>query len=103
MSVIIKGMDMPSSCANCNGCVNIGVLSLCVLGDMFIDDDTQIDPDCPLVEIPSGHGRLIDVGKIPSTVGYYRLASGEQLEKHFYEIEYIKNAPTILDAEGEEK
>ena len=99
MSVIIKGMDMPHRCDECfftdsnDECIFLGI-------DADMD---SVDENCPLVEIPSGHGRIIDVGNISSTVGYYELASGEKLEKHFYELEYIQNAPTILEAEGGEE
>ena len=51
MSVLIKGMNMPSSCAKCSGYRDDGVLGLCVLAGMYIDDDAQIDPDCPLVGV----------------------------------------------------
>lgn len=43
MSVLIKGMDMPKNCGKCF----IGDRSLCANG-------------CPLVEVPTPHGRLLD-------------------------------------------
>ena len=55
--------------------------------------------DCPLVEVKTPHGDLIDVSKISSTVGYYTLASGKTLKKHFYEVDRIQNAPIVIERE----
>ena len=60
MSVLIKGMDMPSSCADCQGYVNNGNTCWCVLIDKDIYDKGKRDEDCPLVEVKAPHGGLID-------------------------------------------
>ena len=66
MSVLIKGMEMPTSCRGCKlyhyiegtGCFSCDVLP-------GLDDGVELKPwknrrkDCPLVPVPP-HGRLID-------------------------------------------
>ena len=78
MSVLIKGMEMPKSCKDCP-CRKFAYnnwdrpYNYCdVTGDVtFVN--------CPLVEIPTQHGRLIDA-----------------------EMSGIKNARTIIEAEVSE-
>lgn len=79
MSILIKGMSKPKTCDDC-----IVPLSKCDYLQKRADD-------CPLVEIPTPHGRLIDGDKI-----------GAEAEQTLYgEVSYedIANAPTILEAE----
>lgn len=66
MSVIIKDMEMPRACWCCGGCDGDEKISyFCALTPEGKDID-EIDihygkPSwCPLVEIPTPHGRLID-------------------------------------------
>jgi hypothetical protein len=67
MSVLIKGMEMPESCEECDFCIAIpddsyfcdcpvihGGLNI----TQAIEDDVT-HPDCPLVEVPTLHGRLM--------------------------------------------
>lgn len=65
-SVIVKGMEMPKNCAYCPlseyrnssilDCKQIGTV-----GTAFRDNNVlkRRHPNCPLVEIPTPHGRLI--------------------------------------------
>ena len=62
MSVLIKGMDMPKNCDECDlstweGFPLGGLKLVCqLLGQV---DDIEIrDEDCPLIEVPTPHGRL---------------------------------------------
>ena len=72
MSVIIKGMEMPKNCRECNFCSEInfeGYLWFdfyCRAKDKEFDLDKNKDKPnwCPLVEIPTPHGRLIDADAI---------------------------------------
>lgn len=61
MSVLIKGMDMPKSCSKCDlRVVAIGLDFQCALSDEMVDDYYSTrHKKCPLVEIPTSHGRLI--------------------------------------------
>ena len=52
MSIIIKGLDMPKGCKECmSECINIPL-------ECYPDGDTV--PNCPLIEIPIPHGRLVE-------------------------------------------
>ena len=69
MSVLIKGMEMPMVCRTCQFllCINhYDELGVC---GRTRKDVTQIkdkrDEDCPLIEIPSEHGDLIDRDTLP--------------------------------------
>lgn len=51
MSILIKGVDMPKNCV------------LCFYRDNFHNYcpyESNKERDCPLIEVPTPHGRLID-------------------------------------------
>lgn len=95
MSVLIKGMEMPKSCKDCP-CRKFAYnnwdrpYNYCgVTGDVtFVN--------CPLVEVPTPHGKLIDADEI------------EKCVHEWYDVgEYvfadtIRNADTIIEAEVSE-
>lgn len=60
MSIIIKGMDMPKSCGECKFFSGLGYGFHCFLNGKHITFIGEIQDDCPLIEIPTPHGRLID-------------------------------------------
>lgn len=73
MSILIKGMKMPKECAKCRLLEGDTMDGLCHGAEKWLDDDYfrwglyaegDIDDskplNCPLVEIPTPHGRLID-------------------------------------------
>lgn len=95
MSIILKGIDMPKSCGGCEFNYNLEGGSYewweCVI---LHDDINQFDTrrtDCPLVEISTPHGRLIDGDKIVKE--YYINPTYPRL------CTALNNAPTILEAE----
>ena len=97
--VLIKGMEMPKDCDNCR----------------FYNDDFdyanceatgssrgytwhpfgQRMPNCPLVEVPTPHGRLIDVDRL---IRELKNVMSEN-DLHFAELAYIVGQPTIIEAE----
>ena len=100
MSVLIKGMKMPTSCSRC----------------ALFDEGSNGDPDwcnvmhqvpeyetCPLVHIPP-HGDLIDL-KAPFKAQYYDEMTEEWLEKMvtveeaLYGCMVDEMPPTIIPAE----
>lgn len=101
MSVIIKGMSLPSGCNMCQLHVLCFDYYVCRAKKLerggYLDVDDQVIAGrrhrcCPLVEIPTPHGRLIDA---------------DELLKHKYGISqtartYIKTADTIIEAEVSE-
>ena len=66
MSLIIKGVDMPSKCRFCPCCADNGLVGMqreyfCSAVDSALEID-NLDlklSACPLIEIPTPHGRLI--------------------------------------------
>ena len=61
MSILIKGMDMPKRCWECP-CYNQEFF-MCQVTEIedYDDDGTQRREDCPLIEIPTPHGRIVDI------------------------------------------
>lgn len=115
MSVLIKGIQMPKNCKECpfllddDACYavnkpNSWFLPLVCNGSTdeyplneFPYWEKRVDW-CPLVEVPTPHGRLIDVDEL------YR----EVAKAHAYEhlsvkriIAMIHKSPTVIEAEGE--
>lgn len=77
MSLMIKGMDMPKSCFECRFYQN--EMDYCEVTDTdypFLEELKL--KDCPLSEIPTPHGRLIDADRledrIKNMVGKYDTA-----------------------------
>ena len=114
MSLLIKGVEMPDSCLNCRFRTTIlkNVLSptmrtsayACLINGMEINNwYEEKHKDCPLVEIPTPHGRLIDADKLIAfiTNGLNRKENpmGFDAIEILTEIEY---APIIIEAEVSE-
>ena len=82
MSVIVKGVDMPKSCGSC-----------------FVGDRTICHDGCPLGEIPTPHGRLVEfidvITKVNEDDGTEEVCVGDVF-KAYYEM---KNSPTVIEAE----
>ena len=98
MSVLIKGMEMPSSCSKCDlRVIAIGLDFQCAISGETVDDYySSRHPKCPIVKVPTPHGRLIDAYEI------------EKCVHEWYDVgEYvfadtIRNADTIIEAEVSE-
>ena len=66
MSILIKGMEMPKCCAECEWHEYYGgdydwVHACRRTGTMPIENaETERANDCPIIEVPTPHGRLID-------------------------------------------
>lgn len=89
MSVLIKGMDMPT-----NTC-----LALNIYPDGRVA--TNLDANCATaVPVPTPHGRLIDAGAILGNKGVGTQIAGWGKMYHETVIEF---APTIIEAEGEDE
>lgn len=101
MSVLIKGMEMPKCCAECSFLQeSVWKLNMypcvCVAGDFVVkpSETDMRDGLCPLVEVPTSHGRLIDVDKL-EVVG---LKDYEDAQKVAFAI---NNAPAVIESEEE--
>ena len=71
MSVLVKGMQMPRMCSECDFCGGLIWPAMVYACDCPIDPINSINitkaieedcrhPNCPFVEVPTPHGRLID-------------------------------------------
>ena len=92
MGVYIKGMEMPTSCTNCErwgDCAEVAWF-FASEDDYTFEDlaESELDdrrhPNCPMEEVKEPHGRLIDADALPTSR---------------VEWEDIVNAPTIIEAE----
>ena len=66
-SVIVKGMEMPKNCRTCPMLFDGHNYRWCnITGESLGIEETDNgrDEHCPLVEIPTPHGRLIDADAI---------------------------------------
>lgn len=108
MSVLIKGMEMPKSCNQCalagDGSDAVFSWSCPFVGEIYKEGcliKGRLD-DCPLVGIPTPHGRLIDAGEILNKMNEMEVEG----ELFTTAVNYVKliisDAPTIIEAEGEE-
>ena len=85
MSIFINSkVHLPSSCEKCPFNYADMSVGICMAADKTIDTRTygrKRHPDCPLTELPTPHGRLIDADA-------YQY-SGDLIDE-----------PTIIEAEG---
>lgn len=100
MGVYIPNMEMPKSCGECEFNYNLEGGSYewweCVI---LHDDINQFDTrrtDCPLIEIPTPHGRLIDKDELLSHLSKDPLFD---LVERYGVSGVIESRPTILEAE----
>ena len=93
MSIIIKGMEMPKSCQDCQFlCWSGGYVCPASRMDMGLTLYVKSrHKNCPLIELPP-HGRLIDADAIQD---YNVETFGQRLL-------IIDTAPTVIEAEGSE-
>jgi hypothetical protein len=110
MSVIVKNMKMPKNCSECRmwsicTCLNDfeNYESICYAVD---DGDLVRDKNCPLVEIPTPHGRLIDATFEENHYASMLLDPTPDVTEHDKHkariiIEALRMAGTVIEAEGE--
>lgn len=103
MGVYIKGMEMPESCP-CK-LVGVGYDMYCSftsgipsrMREYVECCEKETRPDwCPLAEIQTPHGRLIDADELMG-----RIEHDTPLSSTFEKVvrRYIENAPTIIERE----
>ena len=94
MSVIVKGMEMPKSCASCRMAVCFADTgrAKCYATLSYIDPERgKRSYDCPLRPLPEKHGRLIDADAMK------RVWMGARIDG---DIGMLLDArPTIVEAE----
>ncbi len=89
MSVVVKGVDFPKTCGECEFNYNC---FCCQITNRHFYYNEEFEPfiqkldDCPLIELPK-HGRLIDADAIDTSYSDPEV------------IETINTAPTVLEAD----
>lgn len=114
MSLLIKGMNMPTSCGDCRFCGGIadtdcGPCAWCDIDGKARFADTR--QDCPLIEVPTPHGRLIDADALEQEMINGIKAGNHEDGKDDYTninnmddcVECVRYADTIIEAEEGEK
>lgn len=110
MSVLIKGMKMPTHCTECDFWHD-GVFEHCLLNMEIQNGDVPLDEGeypnaCPLVEIPP-HGRLIDADELRWCYDNSGVADDVITKEDYDQLKVavavvrqtIDEAPTIIEAE----
>ena len=114
MGVFIKGMEMPKNCTECKikgeGSDSLYTWSCPFTGFEYTRYDCANDrlDDCPLIEIQSPHGRLIDADAFDERVRVAGGMSEEELTEDFKDgvqtvLYMLSKQPTIIEAEGSEE
>ena len=112
MSVLIKGMEMPKACEWCSFISTFttesGLGCRCEVEKFEFWDYSKRQENCPLVEIPTPHGRLIDADRLMEVIeknsyllkGYYNSLENGMFLTGIKQA--INEAPTIIEAEVSE-
>lgn len=106
MSVIVKGMEMPKNCQEC-GLYIEGACYAKGYRDYRSIMDTAKPDDCPLVELPEKHGRLVDADKLADLLSKEKekVVGEGNLFLCFavgFAWGFIAKEPTVVEAEGSE-
>ena len=108
MSVLIKGMEMPSRCYGCefSEWSNLHQTMSCKRHDFkpcFEDHSREYFKKradfCPLVEVPVPHGRIADMDEAIECI---KEVKGRDAELAISIIEWACGKRTIIEAEGTE-
>lgn len=97
MSVLIKGMKMPTCCADCDLHNPFSETPYCRRLLQAIPREGRLE-NCPFVEVKTPHGRLID-GKLL----FRNVEHNRYMWKHGYKVldvlGDIEDAPTVIESE----
>lgn len=106
MSVMIKEMNFPKNCMECDlHFIARGLDNECIFSNDTVDDCTERRLyRCPLVEIPTPHGRLIDADELKKKLEKHREMCGDIELAHGIDeaIRILENATIIIEAEVSE-
>ena len=108
MSVLVKDMDLPENCFSCP----LKEEGFCNITNAYAAQIYKRNSDCPLVELPEHHGRLIDVDemKLNFTMSDDCSTCDEDWKHCQYDREYSKmvfcgwidDQPIVVEAEDGE-
>lgn len=98
MGVYIKGLEMPCNCSECLFRINIGKEPFCLfLPDPigFLVKSNMKSEYCPLIEVETPHGRLIDENRVMKEWVLRNVTSGKTMR------DFLIEAKTLIEAEEE--
>lgn len=113
MSVMIKGMQLPSECSECLfSCydISVGEPAQCIVLGEHSARYSRLK-NCPLVEIPTPHGRLVDADALSAKYErFYKMFKDSHVltdkarrdEISMFLSELKCNAATVIEAEVSE-
>ena len=96
MGIYIPNMEIPKSCGKCP--FNVNSLK-CSRTSSGIDRDFEFqarNSDCPLLEVPVPHGRLIDAHEVRTRM----IGLSFSVQTWISEVE-LSNVPTVIEREEE--
>ena len=102
MSILIKGMKMPRDCEECRFSEVIDGLGCMVTHYLILRRHGQDKPKwCPLIEVPTPHGRLIDIETLKDDMAVLLERNGKLIDEWLaYRVEdTIDDQATIIEAE----
>lgn len=105
MSVLVKGMEMPTNCKECKIACEPYLSLDGLLGKISMSDSVRCD--CPLIEVPTPHGRLVDADELKKKwlEAENRMGADKVIELPLKEyitngcVYDLDNAPTIIERE----
>ena len=111
MSILIKGMEMPKNCWECSLSDIDDDFGRCCLYSGIACLTIGRQDNCPLVEIPTPHGRLGDLDALWDRMYKYIDNEGAKMPFGYDDFmihrdsacELIEDAPTVIEAEGSEE
>ena len=90
MGIYVKGMKMPKKCLWCP----LMYIGFCQVTKTDVNSDLgRRADDCPIVEVPEPHRRLIDADALD-----YKLDASD---RDIYVKYILEEEPTVIEAEGE--
>jgi hypothetical protein len=102
MSILIKGMEMPTRCEDCF-CYRHNAeydYAYCNISSVNVRGHGNARPNnCPLVPVPP-HGRLIDADVAEVILFSDEDAKGDFCDGILFAADWISEQPTIIEAEG---
>lgn len=99
MSIIVKGMDMPKGCFFCS---LVGGDYRCRISHLDVSQHTfRRHSACPLIEIPTEHGRLIDADRMDLQSELFTFTRYTGIDEAPLEdaTSILYQAPTVVPAE----
>ena len=112
MSILIKGMEMPSSCQPCklkrfagsrvlSGC-KPEVLYECPFCDELFSLKNTRQPSCKFEQLPIPHGRLIDADRLIKALEKQWNVDDDQDFANKTVWREIESAPTVIEKEDKQ-